>query len=163
MALGIVEVRGDGDDRFRGVPAAFANFLKNHRGEFFGRVFAVRDFDPQHLPPAVHFAFDDLVRDEFQFIFKIVQRPTHQPFHAEDRVFRIGQCPLFRGRSYQDRAIVMKANATRHQCRPALVAHDNRLPVPHVRGQTERGAEVNSNNRRIHNTPEKQGSVHSGL
>ncbi len=129
---------------FVGLPARCADLLQDQRGEFFRRVLAAGDLDAQHLPPVGRLALDDLVRDELQFLLQVGERAAHEPLDAEDGVLGVGQGPVARRGADEHGAVVVEADAARHERDAARIADDDRPAVLDVRREAERGAEIDA-------------------
>ena len=103
----------------------------------------------QHLPPAVRLALDDLVRDELQFLLQVGERAAHEPLDAEDGVLGVGERAVARGGADEDGAVVVEADDARHEGDAGCVADDDRPAVLDVRGEAERGAQVDADDGRV--------------
>jgi hypothetical protein len=145
-ALGVVEVRRNGDDRFGDLLAeeVFRRELQlseNHRGDLRRSVFlAVRENGNAVT------VLDDFIGDHLHFFADFVEAAPHEALDGINRVFRIGDClPLghlaneaFTGLGYAD--------DRRSSPRAFLVGDDLRLATLHNRDHGVRGAQVNTDN-----------------
>ena len=150
LPLRVVEVRGHGDDGLRRIAGAAADFLQDEGGQFFRRMFLAGDLDVQHLAARFDFAFEHLIGNERQFLLQIGERAAHETFDAVDGVIGIAQAALPGRAADQHVTIVVEADDARHQRDAVLVADDDGPAVLHVRGEAERGAEINTDNGRWH-------------
>src|SRR5439155_21406555 len=93
---------------------------------------------------AFHLALDDLVRDQLQFFFEVLEGAAHEPLDAEDGVLGIGQRPFPCRRADQHGAVVVEADGAGNERHAILVAHYNRPAALDVRRQAEGGTQVDA-------------------
>ncbi len=110
LALGVVEVGRNGDDRLRDLLAelgfgGFLHLLKDEAGDFAGRVFlAVAAADPG----IAIVGFDDLVRHHAHVLLGhgIFEAPADQPLDGEEGEFGVGDGLPLGGLARQPFAII---------------------------------------------------------
>ena len=94
--------------------------------------------------PSADLALDDLVRDELQFLLQVGERAAHEPLDAEDGVLGVGQRRSRAADADQDGAVVVEADAARHERDALGVADDDRPAVLDVGGEAEGGSQVDA-------------------
>ncbi len=107
LALRVVEVGGDGDDRVGDRLAEVGlgvglQLLQDHRADLRRRVLLVARLDA-HV--AVR-ALDDLVRDDLHLLGDLVELAAHEALDREDRVLRVRDLLALRGRADEPLAVL---------------------------------------------------------
>ena len=128
LALRVVEVRGDGDDRVGDRLAEVRlgvrlQLLEDHRADLRRRVLLALRLDAR----VAVLALDDLVRDDRHLLRDLVPLAAHEALDREDRVLRVRHLLALRGRPDEPLAVLRERDDGRRRA-PALgVRDDGRL------------------------------------
>ena len=146
LALGVVEVCGDGDDRaghFRAevIFRRLLHFLKGHGADFLRRVQSVVDFDARR----VVVSFDHLVRHPADFRFHFIKRASHETLDAENRFLRVGDGLALGRFAHLALTAVDEGDDGRRRALAFRVCNDHRFVALHDGDAAVGGTQINSN------------------
>ena len=151
LALGVVEVSGNGDDRLLDLLAEMGlrrllHLLQDEGGDLRGRVGLAVDLDPG---VAVR-RLGDLVGDELLVLFdhRVVVAPSDQALDREDGLFRIGDRLAFRRLADQPLAVVGEGDDRGRRAHALRVLDDPRGLSFHHGHARIGGAEVDTDDLR---------------
>ena len=146
LALRVVEVRRDGDDRVGDRLAEIGlgvglQLLQDHRRDLRRRVLLALGL---HAHVAVR-ALDDLVRDDLHLLGDLLELAAHEPLDREDRVLRVRHLLALRRRADEALAVLRERDDGRRRAAALGVRNDGRLTaLEHGHARVGR-AEVDSN------------------
>ena len=128
LALGVVEVRRDGDDRVRDRLAEIGlgvglQLLQDHRRDLRRRVLLALGLDAN---VAVR-ALDDLVRDDLHLLGDLVELAAHEPLDREDRVLRVRHLLALGRRADEPLTVLRERDDGRRRAAALGVRDDGRL------------------------------------
>ena len=132
LALGVVEVGGDGDDCLGdffaevGFGVGF-HLLENHRRDLRGRVNLVADL---HVGVAVG-GLHNFIRDALLLLGDFVKLATHEALHGEDGILRVGHRLALRGRADQTLAGFRKRHDGRGRASALHIRNHDGLTALH--------------------------------
>ena len=136
LALGVVEIGGNGDDGLRDLVAEIAfggllHLLQDEGGDLRRRVSLAAGLDPGVAIVAAH----DLVGDQALVLLddRIVEATADQALDGEDGVLRIGDGLALGGLADEDLAILAESDHRRRRPRALGVFDDLRLLAFHHR------------------------------
>ena len=146
LALGVVEVCRDGDDRaghFRTevIFRRLLHFLKGHGADFLWRVQPVVDFDARR----VVVSFDHLVRHPADFRFHFIKRVSHETLDAENRFLRVGDGLALGRFAHLALTAVDEGDDGRRRALSFRVCNDHRFVALHDGDAAVGGTQINSN------------------
>ena len=148
LALRVVEIGGDGDDRLGNFFAEIGfgglfHFLQDEGGNLAGAVFRALDLDPGVAVIAV----DDLVGDKALVLFhhRVVIAPSDQALDGEQGVFGVGDGLALGRLADQPFAARRKSDHRRRRARAFGIFDDLGLRALHHRDAGIRRTEINAN------------------
>ena len=147
VALAIVEVGGDGDDRL-GDRLAQVRFgvllqlLQDHRGDLRRPVLLVAHLDPRVAVGG----FRHLVRQQLDILLDVgvLIAPTHETLHAEDGVVRVRDALSLGDRPHQPLSVLADGHHRRSRPCSLLTGHDDGLTAFHHRHDGVRRPQVDA-------------------
>ena len=128
LALRVVEVRGDGDDRLGDRLAEVRlgvglQLLEDHRGDLRRCVLLAPGLDAN----VVVRALDDLVRDDLHLLGDLVELAPHEPLDREDRVLRVRDLLALGRRADEPLPVLRERDDGRRRAAALGVRDDGRL------------------------------------
>ena len=151
LALCVVKIRGNGDDRLRDFFAEIGfgvgfHFCENHRGDLFrGEGFRFAVHFRLNCGVAV-FTFDDGERERFDFFLNFRKFATDQAFCRKDRVFRVRNGLAFCRLTDEAFAVFRKRDNGRRRARAFAVRDDDGFAAFHDSHARIGGTKVYSKN-----------------
>ena len=147
LALHVVEVRGDGDDRLRDGLAEVLlgvglELLQDHRRDLLGRVVLALDVD---LDAAV-LALRDLVGDGLALRGGLLELAADEALDRLDRVLRVGDRLVLRGLAHDALAVLAERDDRRRGAIAFGVDDDGRLAALEDGHRRVGGTEVDTEN-----------------
>ena len=145
LALGVVEVRGNGDDRVRDRLAEIGlgvglQLLQDHRRDLRRCVVLAFGLDAYVSVRAL----DDLVGDDLHLLRDLVELPAHEPLDREDRVLGVRDLLALRRRPDEALAVLRERDDGRRRAAALGVRDDGGLAaLEHGHGRVGR-AEVDA-------------------
>ena len=146
LALGVVEVCRDGDDRaghFRTevIFRRLLHFLKGHGADFLRRVKTVVDFDARR----VVVSFDHLVGHPADFCFHFSKRASHETLDAENCFLWVGDGLALGRFAHLALTAIDKGDDGRRSALSFRVCNDHRFVALHDGDTAVGGPQINSN------------------
>ena len=145
LALGVVEIRGNGDDRVGNrlsevLLGGLLQLLEHHRRDLRRRVLLAVGRHPRVVVRGAH----HLVRHHLHLFGDLGELAAHEPLDREHGVFRVGDRLTFGDLAYQALPRPGKSHDRRRQPATLGVGDDDRLPAFHDRHNRVGGAEVDA-------------------
>jgi hypothetical protein len=147
LTLCVVEIRRNGDDRFRDraaeetLGAAF-ELAKNERGNFWRSERLVAEFDSEHFS-GLH-VFGEAEGEEFQFFLNVFDAASHEAFDGVDGALRRFDQRITRSVADDGLVVRVERDYRREQVQTVVSGdHDRGVPL-HECHQRVGGAEVDA-------------------
>jgi NAD-specific glutamate dehydrogenase len=148
LALAVVEIRGDGDDRLRdGLPqigfGVGFELAQDHGADFLRRIFLAghREFDA-HI---VGWSFNNFKWNHAAFDAGLFEMPSHKTFDGIDSIIRVDDSLSFGGLSDHAFAILVECDDGWAESSAFCGGDDGGCAAFHHRDNAVGGSEVNAN------------------